>query len=103
MVFDGSRFNSGNLQFTYKSLKLEWVDKFRYLSVIFSGSCSFDLCVDTLTKSGQKAMMAVLSRGHYLGGQDIDMKCRLFDVLVDPILTCDCEAASYGEPNGMTP
>ena len=42
--------------------KLECVDKFRYLGVIFSRSCSFDLCVDTLTKSGQKAIMAMLSR-----------------------------------------
>ena len=84
-----ARSDSGVLQFTYKGLKLEWVDTFRYLGVIFSRSCSFDLCVesvDTLTKSGQKAMMAMLSRAHLLGGLDIDIKCRLCDVLVAPIL-----------------
>ena len=41
----------------------ELVDNFRYLCVIFSSSRSFDLCVDTLTKSGQKAMM---DRAHIL-------------------------------------
>ena len=91
MMFGGGRSDPGVLQFTYKGLKLEWVDSFRYLGVIFSRSCSFDLCVDTLTKSGQKAMMAMLSRAHLLGGLDIDIKCRLFDVLVAPILTYGCE------------
>lgn len=38
--------------------------------------------MDTLTKSGQKAMMAMLSRAQLLGGLDVDIKCRLFDVLV---------------------
>jgi len=60
MVFGGGRLDAG-VQFTYKGLKLELVDNFRYLGVIFSRSCSFDLCVDTLTKSGQKAMMAMLN------------------------------------------
>ena len=71
--------DSGVLQFTYKGLKSEWVDSFRYLGVIFSRSCCFDLCVDTLTKSGQKAIMAMLNRAHLLGGLDIDIKCRLFN------------------------
>ena len=31
MVFGGCRFDSGDLQFTYKSLKLECMDKFRTL------------------------------------------------------------------------
>ena len=47
MVFGGGRFSSGAvLQFIYKGLKLEWGDK---SGVIFFRSCSFDLCVDTLT------------------------------------------------------
>ena len=55
MVFGGGRFDSGVLQFMYKGSKLECVDKFRYFGVIFSRFCSLiDLCVDTLTKSGQK-------------------------------------------------
>ena len=70
---------------------MECVDKFRHLGVIYSRSCSFDLCVDTLTKSGLKAMMAMLSRAQLLGGLDVDIKCRLFDVLVAPILTYGCE------------
>ena len=68
----GGRLDAG-VQFTYKGLKLELVDNFRYLGVTFSRSCSFDLCVDILTKSGQKAMMAMLNRAHILGGLDIDM------------------------------
>ena len=40
----GGRLDAG-VQFTYKGLKLELVDNFRYLGVIFSRSCSFDLCM----------------------------------------------------------
>ena len=58
---------------------------------MFSRSCSFDLCVDTLTNSGHKAMMAMLSRSQFLGGLDVDIKCRLLDILVAPILTYGCE------------
>jgi len=78
-VFGGGRLDAG-VQFTYKGFKLELVDNFRYLGVIFSRSCPFDLCVDTLTKTGQKAMMAILNRARLLDGLDIDIKCRLFDI-----------------------
>ena len=74
--------------FSYKGLKLKLVDNFRYPGVIFSRSCSFDLCVDTLTKSGLKAMMAMLNRAHLLGGLDIDIKC---SILVAPVLMYGCE------------
>ena len=63
MVFGGGRLDA-DVQFTYKGLKLQLVDNFTYLGVIFSRSCSFNLCVDTLMKSGQKAMMAMLNRAH---------------------------------------
>ena len=90
-MFGSSRLDSG-VQFTYKGFKLELVDNFRYLGVIaIPRYCSFDLCVDTLTKSGQKAMMTILNRAHLLGWLDIDIKCRLFDILVAPILVYSCE------------
>jgi len=54
VVFGGGRLNSG-VQFTYKELKLVLMDNFRYLGVIFSRFCSFDLCVDTL---------CILNRAH---------------------------------------
>ena len=53
MVFSGGRLDSG-VQLTYKGFKLELVDNFRYLGVIFSRSFSFNLCVDTLTKVDRK-------------------------------------------------
>ena len=57
--------------------------------------------MDTLTKSGQKAMMAMLSRAQLLGGLDVlVIKSRLFDILVAPILTYGCEV---WEPSAMTP
>ena len=38
-------------------------------------------------------MVAILNRAHVLGGLAIDIKCRLFNVLVAPILmyVYDCE------------
>ena len=53
MVFSGGRLDSG-VQLTYKGFKLELVDNLRYLVMIFSRSCSFNLCVDTLTKVNRK-------------------------------------------------
>ena len=64
--------------------------------------------MDTLTKSGQKAMMAMLSRAQLLGGLDVDIKCRLFDVLVgkcydslEKTLLKFCKLA-LGVPNSAT-
>ena len=90
MVFGGGRLDSG-VQFTYKGFKLEMVINFRYLGVqilLFRFMCGHPNY-----KNGQKAVMAILNRAHVLGSLAIDIKCRLFNVLVAPILmyVYDCE------------
>ena len=88
MVFGGGRLDSG-VQFTYKGFKLEMVINFRYLGVqilLFRFMCGHPNY-----KNGQKAVMAILNRAHVLGSLAIDIKCRLFNVLVAPILMYDCE------------
>ena len=66
---------------------LRIVDQYTYLGVVFHKSGNFSIAESMLLAAGKRALHALYGRCKDLGITSIELKCRLFDALVGPILT----------------
>jgi len=74
--------------------KLDVVDDFRYLGVIFNYNASFSKCRNTLSKSATKAMFFVLKKIREMS-LDVETSFQLFDSMVKPILLFSSDVWGY--------
>ena len=67
------------------------VDAFKYLGIVFHGTRGLSCAIEQLAVAARKALFAMLGRCRQLRIHKPDMKCKLFDCLVRPILSYACE------------
>lgn len=91
----GNKKTRGNINFNFNKEKLETVDSFKYLGVLFNFNGNFSRCKKMLRDQATKAMFALLNkcRKHTL---PVDLQIELFKKTVVPILTYGCEVWGYG-------
>ena len=77
-------------KFTLKGQKLDIVDQFLYLGIIFSSNGSFVQCTKHVYKKAQNAMYALIKKGRECN-LPIDVYLNMFDSTIVPILLYGCE------------
>ena len=70
------------------------MDEFKYLGICFHGTQGLTCAIEQLCASARRALFAMYGRCHELHIHDPRLKCKLFDALVQPILTYACEVWS---------
>jgi hypothetical protein len=75
------------VQLVYRGQALARRDSFCYLGVLLHETKGFSLAADTLAVSGRKALYAMLAKLRLNHITQFDMQCRMFDVLVEPVLS----------------
>ena len=93
-VFSGSKVKPGSITFNYKGDKLEVVEDFKYLGVVFNYNGNFKKNADALLTQGRKAMFSVISKCRKYN-LPVDIQLQLFDSMVAPILLYGSEV--WGE------
>ena len=89
MVFETRRTSCP--LFLFEGKTIEQVDEFKYLGICFHGTLGLTCAIEQLCASAKRALFAIYGRCHELHIQDPRLKCKLFDALVQPILTYACE------------
>lgn len=82
-----------NLQFTFNNNTITIVQKYKYLGTIISASGSFSQAKEELIDKGKKAYFSirkVLQKTDF----DVKLSLHLFDSVIKPILTYNCEVWS---------
>lgn len=75
------------LTLRYKSQVVQIQPRYTYLGVVFHQTMGWRQAANKLASSGTRAMHALLSRLRAQHITQFDMKCRLFDALVEPVLS----------------
>lgn len=73
------------LHLTYQGQTVPLVEEYRYLGVLFSATRSLMPAANALAASASRAMHTVLRRLKHLHMTQLDIKCRMFDSLVESI------------------
>ena len=89
MVFE--RRKSSSPAFNYRQQSVEQVDSFRYLGIMFHSTRGLNCAVEQLAAAANKAMFAMLGRCQQMHIQQPELKLKLFDALVRPVLSYACE------------
>lgn len=92
VVFEAKRTSSPS--FLFEEQTIDQVDEFKYLGIVFHGTRGLACTIEQLCASARKALFALHARCHELHIHDPRLKCKLFDALVQPILTYACEVWS---------
>ena len=71
----------------YKGVDLPFQDTYKHLGVVLHATRGMVVAADALAKSGDRAMRALQSACRQQHITQFDMKCRLFDALVEPVLS----------------
>ena len=77
--------------FFFEGEEVARVDAFKYLGIVFHSTRGLSCAIDQLVVSARKALFAMLGRCRQLHIHKPELKCRLFDSLVRPILSYACE------------
>jgi hypothetical protein len=93
LVFSKGR--QRNYQFVYKNDKLDVVNEYKYLGILFSRSGSFYNAKREIAQQATKAMYSLLKKARALC-IPVDMQIDLFMKTVKPILLYGCEIWGYG-------
>lgn len=93
MVFGRGR-HKDNLAFFYDNNSVEIVKSFKYLGVIFTRGCSFQMTIKHNCEQAKKALFVLLRKIRSLN-LSIDLQLDLFDRMIKPILLYGCEVWGY--------
>ncbi len=80
-----------NEQFQYMGTQLDKVEQYCYLGIIFHRKADFKAAVEVLAVAARKAMFGMMRRCATMGITNSQLKCQLFDTLVQPVLSYGCE------------
>ena len=84
-------------QRTYKANLLlagqavEQVDRYKYLGLVMHQNGTFTCAVESLKSGAQRALFALQARCAELGIVDTQLRCKLYDAVVKPVLSYGCE------------
>jgi hypothetical protein len=91
VVFRPRRGRESNVlagaRLSYRGRDVSFRESFRYLGVLFSAKAGLIPAAESLAESGRKAMFALLPLLRRCHLSQFDMRCRLFDILVEPVLS----------------
>ena len=90
LIFSKKKINKNNFEFYYKGEKLEIVDEYNYLGLLFNYNGSFIKAKKKLIEQSQKALFGVFQRIRNLC-IPIDLQLKIYDSLVLPILLYSSE------------
>ena len=88
--------------FTFDGNEVERVQSYKYLGVEFHASKTLSHGVSTLVSAANKAMHAMNHRCAFLHISDPKKHCKLFDILVLPILSCASEVWAVDKTLGKS-
>ena len=77
--------------FVFQGRVVDRVEEYRYLGFVFHATRNMAYGADFLVAAAKKAMHAMRRRCMFLGLSDPNSICKLFDMLVLPILSYACE------------
>ena len=97
MVFRKQGRLRKNVAFYYNQERLEIVDSFSYLGIVFTTGGSFNMTFETLSGQGLKAMYKLNRELIRFPGLTIQEKLELFDKLVYPVLNYGSEIWGLNE------
>ena len=80
--------------FTYAGDVIEQVSEFKYLGILRHGTKGLTPAIEYLCKAARRAMFGLQRRCQQLSISEPHLKCKLFDILVKPILCYCCEVWS---------
>ena len=83
----------------YGTSSLEWVVEFKYLGIIIAQNNTFGRAIDHLCQQSKRAQAVLDLHIHRHPTLSVDQIMRLFDILIRPILTFDCEIWGVGNYN----
>lgn len=86
LVFQQTRSAAVQLELTYRGSRVEVVDSFCYLGMVFHCTAPFSDAGLVRAATGQQAVLSMARRCRELGIQDPVMRMRLFDALVRPVM-----------------
>ena len=72
--------------FHFEGEEIARVDAFKYLGIMFHGNRGLSCAIEQLVLAGRKALFALYGRCRQLRIDKPDLRCKLFDTLVRPIL-----------------
>ncbi len=78
-------------EFTYRGTTIKRVQSFKYLGLELHSTRGMTVAIDKLTVAGKKALFALHRRCNDLSISDQEVMCQLFDSLVRPVLSYECE------------
>jgi hypothetical protein len=88
MIFGKNLKNIKNTKFSYRNTYLENVSEFKFLGNVITQNGNLVSCAEALS---QKVMYSIKSYTNSLNELPVNMSTHLFDSLVRPILTYNCE------------
>jgi hypothetical protein len=88
MIFGKNLKNIKNTKFSYRNTYLENVSEFKFLGNVITQNGNLVSCAEALS---QKVMYSIKSYTNSLNELPVNISTHLFDSLVRPILTYNCE------------
>ena len=85
-----NKINKRNTMY-YGTSSLEWVVEFKYLGIIIARNNTFGRALEHLCQQSKRAQAVLDLHIHRHPTLSVDHIMRLFDILIRPILTFDCE------------
>ena len=70
---------------------VEQVDRYIYLGLVMHQNGTFTCAVESLKSAAQRALFALQARCAELGIVDTQLRCKLYDAVVKPVLSYGCE------------
>lgn len=95
MVFRRGGMLSMEDHWFYGDCRLDIVDRFCYLGIIFSTSGKFNIAQATLAEQASKAVFSLKNKLRDMYDPQPDFCCMLFDKLIVPILNYGCEVWGF--------
>ena len=95
VIFSKSSCKNKGTEFTYANKRVELVESFKYLGVLFKSNGKFHLARKALFEQASKAMFSVLTKTRTYN-LNVDVQLKLFDTLVLPVLLYGCEIWGSG-------
>jgi hypothetical protein len=89
MIFGKYLKNIKNTKFSYRNTYLENISEFKFLRNVITQNRNFVSCAEALSKKAPKVMYSIKSYTCSLN--ELPVNVPLFDSLVRPILTYNCE------------
>ena len=94
VIFSSSRGNK-DLHSTIQSNRIDMVDEYKYLGIVFTKNCSFTLAKKHIAEQANKALFALLKK---IKDFDLpyDLQLDIFNKTIKPILLYGSEVWGFG-------